>query len=351
MTDPEVLIRVESAVGRITLNRPDALGALTTGMCRGMIAALQAWRQDPAVQAVMIDHAGARGFCSGGDIRTLADSARGDGAASRDFFFTEYQLDHLIFCYPKPVVTFMDGVTMGGGVGISWTARYRIATERTTFAMPETGIGLFPDVGAGWFLPRMHGRTGMWLGLTGARLKWADCELFGIATDTVASGDLEAVKAAILADPAAIETVLAQYEADPGHAAAGDLRDQIDRLFAGDSVEAILDHLLTEGSDWARAQADILKTKSPLSLKVAHRLITEGSAFTDFAQDMTVEHRISARVALGADFIEGVRAVIIDKDNRPIWSPATLSGVTPAMLDDIFAPLPADQAWTPLPGA
>lgn len=350
MSDAEVIIRIEGAVGRMTLNRPEALGALTTGMCVAMIAALQAWRGDDGVQAVMIDHEG-RGFCAGGDIRTLADSALGDGKVSREFFFTEYQLDHLIFTYPKPVITIMDGMTMGGGVGISWTAQYRVATERTTFAMPETGIGLFPDVGAGWFLPRMHGRAGMWLGLTGARLKWADCELLGVATDTVGSADLPALKAAIMADPAAIETALAQFEAEPGHAAAGDLRDQVDKLFDGDSVEVIADKLTSDGSDWAKAQLEALKTKSPTSLKVAHRLITLGADFRDFAQDMRCEHRISARLALGPDFIEGVRAVIVDKDNRPNWAPATLSGVTQAMLDDIFAPLPEGEGWTPLPGA
>jgi enoyl-CoA hydratase len=148
MSEPEVIVRIEGGVGRLTLNRPDALGALTLGMCRDMIAAMLDWRTDPAVKLVLIDHLG-RGFSAGGDIRTLAESAQGDGQASRDFFFTEYRLDHLIQTYAKPVMTIMDGVTMGGGVGISWTARYRIATERTTFAMPETGIGLFPDVGGG----------------------------------------------------------------------------------------------------------------------------------------------------------------------------------------------------------
>ncbi len=344
----EVIIRIEGKVGRFTLNRPDALGALTLGMCRAMIVALQAWKNDPAVEAVLIDHAG-RGFSAGGDIRTLAESARGDGQASRAFFFTEYQLDHLIFAYPKPVITVMDGVTMGGGVGISWTARYRIATERTTFAMPETGIGLFPDVGAGWFLPRLHGKVGMWLALTGARLKWADCELAGIATDCVKAEDLERVKAAIVADPAAVETILTEFEADPGHPPMSDKRDEIDRLFAGDSVEAIADHLTAGGGEWAAAQLETLKTKSPTSLKVAHRLITLGAGFADFAEDLTTEHRISARLAHGVDFIEGVRAVIEDKDNAPKWSPSSLSGVTEAMLNDIFAPLPEGEGWSPLP--
>ena len=161
MAIDELIVRREGPLGRLMLNRPEALGALTTGMCEAMIAALLAWRGDPAVAAVLIDHAGDRGFCAGGDIRTLADSAAGDGLEALRFFHTEYRLDHLISAYPKPVATVMDGIVMGGGVGISLPARYRIATERTRFAMPETGIGLFPDVGAGWFLPQLPGRTGL----------------------------------------------------------------------------------------------------------------------------------------------------------------------------------------------
>lgn len=345
----ELIARIEGQVGRLTLNRPDALGALTTGMCKAMIEALLAWRTDPAVRLVLVDHTGGRGFSAGGDIRTLAESAQGDGKASREFFLTEYRLDHLIQTYAKPVMSIMDGVTMGGGVGISWTARYRVATERTTFAMPETGIGLFPDVGAGWFLPRMHGRMGMWLALTGARLKAADCELLGIASDVVESGRLEAFKAAIIADPDNAEGILAEYEADAGRAAIAEHRDAIDRLFAGDTVEAIIAALEADGGDWARAQLEILAGKSPTSLKVAHRLVTIGRDFTDFAQDMRCEHRISARVALAHDFIEGVRAVIVDKDNQPKWSPASLAEVSEAAIDEIFSPLPEGEGWTPLP--
>jgi enoyl-CoA hydratase len=168
MSEPEVIVRLDGAVGRLTLNRPAALGALTGNMVALMTEALLAWRGDAAVKAVLIDHAGERGFCAGGDIRFLADSAAVGGEGARRFFYTEYQLNHLMVVYPKPIVTVMDGITMGGGVGIAMPARYRIATERTTFAMPETGIGLFPDVGGGWFLPRLHGATGTWLALTGA---------------------------------------------------------------------------------------------------------------------------------------------------------------------------------------
>jgi enoyl-CoA hydratase len=347
MTD-EVLCHVEGKVGRLTLNRPEALHALTTAMCHEMIRALEGWWGDPDVQAVMVDHSGERGFCAGGDIRMLAESGAGDGAAAREFFFTEYRLNHLLFTYHKPVVTFMDGVTMGGGVGISAPARFRIATERTTFAMPETGIGLFPDVGGGWFLPRLPGKTGLWLALTGARIKAADCLALGIATDFETSANLEAVKAAIVADPADIEAILARAEADAGQAPIAAHRDDIDRLFGGHSVEGIFEALEADGGEWARAQLEILRTKSPQTLKVAFRQLQTGAHLTDFAHNMRMEYRIGARVVQRPDFLEGVRAVIVDKDNAPKWNPARLEGVTGAMLDDIFAPLPADQEWSPL---
>ncbi|HEX6866820.1 MAG TPA: enoyl-CoA hydratase/isomerase family protein [Caulobacteraceae bacterium] len=347
MTD-EVLCRVEGGVGRVTLNRPGALHALTTAMCKAMIEALLGWREDGAVQAVMIDHSGERGFCAGGDIRMLADSGAGDGAKAREFFFTEYRLNHLLFAYPKPVATFMDGVTMGGGVGISMPARFRIATERTTFAMPETGIGLFPDVGGGWYLPRLPGKTGLWLALTGARLKAADCVALGIATDFELSENLERVKAAILADPGAVEAILTETEADAGRPPLATHRDDIDRLFGAHSVEGIFEALEADGGEWARGQLDTLKTKSPQTLKVAFRQLEHGARLTDFADEMVMEYRIGARVVRRHDFLEGVRAVIVEKDNAPKWDPATLAGVTPAILDGIFAPLAADQEWSAL---
>lgn len=347
----ELIVSREGGLGRLTLNRPEALGALTTGMCVGMIAALREWRADPAVEAVMIDHAGERGFCAGGDIRTLAESAAGDGSAARAFFHTEYRLDHLISTYEKPVVAVMDGAVMGGGVGISLPARYRIATERTRFAMPETGIGLFPDVGAGWFLPKLHGRTGLWLALTGARLGAADCELLGIATDVAPSAMLPELKAELAREPAAIERILTEFEADPGRPPIAEHRDAIDRLFAGPSVEAVLAALEADGSDWAKAQAAAMAPKSPLSAKVTFRLLAGGLEPVSLADDLEIEYRLALRLGLGADFREGVRAVIVDKDNAPRWRPATLAEVTGAMVDAVFAPLAPGEEWTPLPDA
>ncbi len=190
MTHTEILTRIDGSVGRITLNRPKALHALNLAMCQAMTAALLDWRDDPAVTSVLIDHAGERGFCAGGDIRMIAESGAGDAVEAKAFFHAEYRLNHLMFGYPKPVTAIVDGIVMGGGVGISEPAKVRIATERTTYAMPETGIGLFPDVGGGWFLPRLPGESGTWLALTGARLKAADTVALGIHTHFVESADL-----------------------------------------------------------------------------------------------------------------------------------------------------------------
>jgi enoyl-CoA hydratase len=345
----EVLVRIDGRVGRLTLNRPQALHALTTNMVALITKALLAWRDDPAVELVMLDHTGERGFCAGGDIRMLAESGAGDGKAAREFFFGEYRLNDLLHRYTKTTVVIMDGVTMGGGVGLARPCRFRIATERTTFAMPETGIGLFPDVGGGWYLPRIPDHIGLWLALTGARLKAADCELVGVATDYVASADVAELKRRILKDPAAIETLITEFEGDAGRPAIAAHQDEIARVFAQDSVEAIVAALAAAGTDWAREQLAILATKSPQTLKVAFRELQLGAKAASFAQNMAMEYRIGARVVQRPDFLEGVRAVIVEKDNAPRWSPGALEGVTEAMLDQIFAPLPSGEEWTPLP--
>lgn len=343
MTD-EVLIAIESGVGRLSLNRPGALNALNLSMCEAMLAAVIAWRDDPTVRALLIDHAEGRGFCAGGDIRMLADSGAADGVAARQFFFTEYRLNAALMAFGKPVIAVMDGVVMGGGVGLALPATVRVATERTTFAMPETGIGLFPDVGGGWHLPRLPGKTGLWLALTGARLKASDCLALGLATHVVASEKIAALKAAILAgDRSAADRLAAPVSRAP----LAVHRAEIDRLFSGPSVEAIFADLAADGSDFARAQLAILETKSPQTLKVAYRQLALGADAASFAENMRMEYRIAARVVARHDFLEGVRAVIVDKDNAPKWSPARLEAVSEALLDDIFAPLPPEQDWTP----
>lgn len=347
-SEPEILSRVESGVGRITLNRPAALHALNRAMCEAMTGALLAWREDDAVKSVLLDHAGERGFCAGGDIRMIAGSGAGDASEARAFFKVEYRLNHLMFDYSKPITAIVDGIVMGGGVGISEPALVRIATERTTYAMPETGIGLFPDVGGGWFLPRLPGQTGIWLALTGARLKAVDTVFLGIHSHYLPSDALDAFRAILAADPAHPVDVADGLETDPGEAPVEAHLAAIDRLFAFDTVEEIFAALEADGSDWALAQLATLKTKSPQSLKVTLRQLRLGATLPSFAENMAMEYRLGGRVVRTHDFQEGVRAVVIDKDNAPQWSPAGLSGVGEADLDALFAPLPAGEEWTPL---
>ena len=347
-SEPEVLARVQSGLGRLTLNRPKALHALNRAMCDAMIEALLAWRDDDAVKSILIDHAGERGFCAGGDIRMIAESGKGDASEARAFFDTEYKLNHLLFDYPKPVTALVDGIVMGGGVGVSEPADVRIATERTTYAMPETGIGLFPDVGGGWFLPRLPGQTGVWLALTGARLKAADTVFLGIHTHYLPSDALEAFRAILAADPAHPIDVADGLETDAGEPPIEPHLPAIERLFAFDTVEAIFAALEADGSDWALAQLATLKTKSPQSLKVTLRQLRTGATLESFADNMAMEYRLGGRVVRTPDFQEGVRAVIVDKDNAPKWSPADIHGVSDAELDALFAPLPADEEWRPL---
>ncbi len=340
----------DGATRRLTLERPKAIHALTREMCEAMNEALIAWRNDPEVRAVILDHAeGTRGFCAGGDVSLVRSSALEDGgAAGRDFFFTEYRLNHLLFTYDKPVIAFLDGITMGGGVGIGMPAPYRVATENTRFAMPEGAIGLFPDVGAGWYLPRLLGEVGKFLALTGARLDGAECLWAGIATHYLPAERLEEAKARIAAQPNAIEAVLGEFSVKPAQARLADNAEKIDRLFAADALEEILAALGEDGSDWAAAELDAVRGKCPTSAKVALRQMSEGAKLDDFGEEMVREYRIAARMMMRADFAEGVRAVLIDKDNAARWDPPSPAGVDEEMLDAIFAPLPAHDEWTPL---
>ncbi len=344
----DILAQVEGKAGRISLNRPAALHALNIGMVHQMTAQLLAWKSDRQVACVMIDHSEGRGFCAGGDIRFLQESALKDGVDGRRFFHDEYQLNHLLFEYVKPVIAFMDGITMGGGVGISQPAKFRIATENTRFAMPETGIGLFPDVGGGWHLSRLEGRMGHFLALTGARLDGAECLAIGLATHYLPAEALAEAKTRIAEDPDRIEGILGQLSVKPPEARIVDNIPTINRLFASDRCEDILAALEADGSEWAAKELATLSTKSPQTCKVALRQLAEGAKMASFAENMAMEYRIGSRVLVRHDFIEGVRAVIVDKDNAPKWDPSTPEGVTDTLLDEIFAPLPAEEEWKPL---
>jgi enoyl-CoA hydratase len=343
MTD-DLLALVDGGAGRLRLDRPRAIHALTRPMCSAMIDALQAWRGDDAVEVVLIDHAEGRGFCAGGDVI----QASTDAAVAHAFFHEEYRLNHLLFTYAKPTVAFIDGVTMGGGVGIALPCKYRIATENTLFAMPETGIGLFPDVGGGWYLSRLEGAMGEYLALTGARLDGAEAHALGLATHYVPSASLAALKRAIAADPRSIDRLIADAAVTPPPASILDKRTSIDRLFAHRTYEDVLAALAADGSDWAQATLGTLRRKSPQACKVGLQLVLDGRERLDFADEMRAEYGIAVHVCQRPDFAEGVRALLVDRDNRPKWSPATAEDVTDHMIDTIFAPLPDEEAWTPL---
>jgi enoyl-CoA hydratase/carnithine racemase len=346
MTD-DLIVATDGSVGRIRLNRPKAIHALTTAMCDGVLQALEAWRGDDDVRCVVIDHAEGRGFCAGGDIRMLADSGAKDGVEARAFFHTEYRMNHRLFTYVKPTIAFMEGITMGGGVGISQPCKYRVATENTKLAMPETGIGLFPDVGGGWYLSRLPGRVGQYLALTGHRLDGAECLALGLATHYLQSAALDEAKRRIGETPDAIDTVLDELATPAPDAAILGAQAEIDPLFASDALEDIFAALESDGGEWATQTLATLKTKSPQTMKVSLRLLRDGAGMASFADEMKQEYAVGARVVQRHDFLEGVRAVIVDKDNAPRWDPATPDGVTDHVIEQIFAPLPEDEAWTP----
>lgn len=348
MTD-DVLTSVDRGVGRIRLNRPKAIHALTTAMCEAMSAALLKWRNDDNVEAVLIDHAEGRGFCAGGDVVMLARSGSEDASEAKRFFFAEYRLNHLLFTYPKPTMAIMNGITMGGGVGISLPCDHRIATENTRFAMPETSIGLFPDVGGGWYLPRLPGRVGQFMALTGARLDGAECKFLGLATHYVEQARLEEMVDRIAKSPARVQGALGAAATTPPDARIESNLAAIGRLFASDRLEDIIAALDAEDSDWARSERATLGTKSPLSCKVSLRLLAEGELRTSFADEMRAEYALASRVVRTHDFREGVHALLIDKHNQPQWDPATPEEVTDEMLDVLFEPLHGAEAWTPFP--
>ncbi len=343
---PEIRFERRGGLVVVTLDRPRALNALSLAMCQALDAGLIAWQADPTVRAVLIKGTGERAFCAGGDIRALHQILTTEGtAAAAGFYALEYPMNARLHHFPKPYVALLDGITMGGGVGVSVHGSHRVVTERTVFAMPETAIGLFPDVGATYVLPRLPGSLGMHLGLTGARLGAADCRAAGIATHATSADRLEALEQALaeadLAGDAfaAVDRVLADFAADPGPATLPALRTQIDHCYGRPMLEEVLAALGDEPSGWGAAQLDQIKSKSPTSIAVTFRQLRAGATL-DFDAAMRLEYRLVQRFLAGHDFREGIRALIIDKDNRPRWRPELLAEVTPAILDAYFAPLP-----------
>ncbi len=348
----EILFERRGAAGVVTLNRPKALNAVTHAMVLALRAQLDAWADDPAITRVVICAAGERAFSVGGDIRHLYDlgeAGRHDEALQ--FWRDEYPLNAAIKNYRKPFVALIDGIVMGGGVGVSVHGSHRVAGDRFQFAMPEVGIGFFPDVGATWFLPRLPGELGAYCGLTGERFGIADAVAAGIATHHVPSARFDALIDG-LTGTVSVDALLAAFAEPAGAGPILARRATIDRLFAGSSVEDILDGLDREaasGSDdaeWAAKTAATMRTKSSLSLKIALAQVRRGREW-DFETCMRAEFRIVSRVIKAHDFYEGVRAVIIDKDNAPRWQPATLREVSEAEVERHFAPLGAGELVLP----
>jgi enoyl-CoA hydratase len=345
----DILFERRGAAGLITLNRPQALNAVTHEMVLALRAQLVAWAGDPAITRVVITAAGERAFSAGGDIRALYDlGCAGRHDEALQFWRDEYPLNVAIKNFRKPYVALIDGIVMGGGVGVSVHGSHRVAGERFQFAMPEVGIGFFPDVGATWFLPRMPGELGTYCGLTGERFGGADAVAAGLATHRIPSARFGALLDG-LTGTLSVDALLAAFAEPAGEGAILARRGAIDRLFAGGRIEDILAALDRETGDeaeWARKTAATIRTKSPLSLKLALAQMRRGKGW-DFETCMRAEFRIVSRVIRGHDFYEGVRAVIVDKDNEPRWQPATLAEVSEAEVERHFASRGADELVLP----
>ncbi|MBO6782127.1 MAG: enoyl-CoA hydratase/isomerase family protein [Alphaproteobacteria bacterium] len=338
--EPEVLLEQRGRLGLITLNSPKTLNALSLTMVQAIHPQLLAWTEDDDVDAVVIRGAGDKAFCAGGDIRDLYEGRGTDFGPT--YYAAEYALNVAIHTYPKPYLAFMDGITMGGGVGMSVHGSHRIVSERTMFAMPETGIGLFPDVGASWFLPVCPGQIGMYLGLTGYRMRAADCLYAGIA-DTLVDSSCNEELLATLADATtldrdSINAILKEVSTSAGDAPLAEFRDAIDTCFAGDRVEDIVANLERDGGEWAQAQIETLLQKSPTALKVTCRQLRAGPGMPSIADIMQMEFRLADRFFRGHDLFEGIRAVVIDKDGAPRWNPDSLAAVDEAEVERYFAP-------------
>src|SRR5262245_15840938 len=345
--NPDILFERRGVAGVVTLNRPQALNAVTHPMVRALAAQLAAWRDDSAVTRIVVTATGERAFSAGGDIRALYELGRaGRQADALTLWREEYELNTAIKRYPKPYVALIDGIVMGGGVGLSVHGSHRVAGDRFTFAMPEVGIGFFPDVGGTWFLPRLPGELGTYCALTGERLTAADSVAAGVATHRVASARFpELIEALCGATP--VDALLAAFAEPAGEGPVTAGREAIDRLFQGDRVEDILAGLdaaaSQNGTKFAAATAALMRTKSPTSLKIALAQMRRGATL-DIAECMRTEFRIVSRVMRGHDFYEGVRSVIVDKDQAPRWQPATLAAVSAAEVGRHFAPLAHELA-------
>ena len=342
----EVLSRVDNGVGLITLNRPKAINSLNHNMVNALRAVLTRWESDDAVRAVVLSGAGERGLCAGGDVVAVYDSARKDGVDVRRFWRDEYLLNGQIGRFGKPYVSLMDGIVMGGGVGVSAHANTRVVTDTSKVAMPEVGIGFVPDVGGAFLLSRAPGALGLHAALTGAPFSGSDAIAMGFADHYVPHGELDAFTAAIVAD--GVESALARHAVEPPPSALAAQRDWIDECFSGDTVQDIVSALRAHkgpGAEPAREAADLIATRSPIAVSVALRAVRRAAKLETLEDVLIQDYRVSSASARSHDLVEGIRAQIIDKDRNPKWSPATLAAVTAADVDAYFKPLEDDLTF------
>lgn len=340
-SEPEILFARRGMAGLVTLNRPKTLNALSLPMMRALHAQLDAWAADDAVTRVVVRGAGGRAFCAGGDIRQVYELARaGRHDDVSDFWLTEYRLDAAVRRFPKPYISLIEGFVMGGGVGISLHGSHRVASERYAFAMPEVGIGFFPDVGTTYALPRLPGRAGTYLALTGARIGAGEALDLGLATHCADASDFDAITASLCEGGDVEEAIAAHGATPPVPGLVPEARSVIEKAFSAGSVMDILHRLdrMAPDSGFAAETAALMRTRSPRSLMIAHEQMRRG-ADLDFAQAQRLEYRLAIRTMTAHDFHEGVRSVIVDKDGRPAWSPARLDEIDPATIAAAFAPL------------
>jgi enoyl-CoA hydratase len=345
MTDsPEITFSVDGPVGRMHLNKPKSLNSLTMAMCAGMHEHLVKWAADDAIHAVVVTGEGDRAFCAGGDVIQVSTGGQKDPVAAREFFRVEYEMDLAIADFPKPYICLIDGIVMGGGLGISVNGRYRVMSEHIMAAMPETGIGLLPDVGATAFLNQCPGRIGLYLGLTGARLDAADAMHAGFATHFVTREKQPTLLDALIAADygndnfAAVDALLDDFSDNAGPSKLQDRQPDIDRLFADNDVEKIVAALEAEGSKLAQKALKALGHMSPTSLKLTAKQLTDNQGIS-VKDALILEHRMVSQVLLRHEFYEGIRAALIDRDRSPKWKPATLAEVTPDYVDAHFESL------------
>jgi enoyl-CoA hydratase len=340
----EVLIRREGRAGRITMNRPKALNALTYGMVGSIGNALRAWQDDPAVELVLLDGAGERGLCAGGDVRSLYESRTQGSGLARAFWRDEYRLNALIGRYPKPYVAIQDGIVMGGGIGLSSHGSHRIVTERSQLAMPETGIGLIPDVGGTWLLANAPGETGIYLGLTGETMRAADAIYGGFSDAFIASAKLPAlIDRLIDARGGAVGAVIHSLAGEAGASELERRRGAIDRAFAGDSLGDVLQALAGSSEAWAPSVLAKVAQKSPKALTMTLAAIRQARRLPSLEGALKVEYRLTVRLFEDGEFPEGVRALLIDKDRKPKWA---VVAETPELVAGYLAPLPASEELT-----